>query len=290
MVQAKDASFKFISKKHLKLLFKILKISFDMELDFDDVEVLTSEEVIIEPSLMRPDYVVRISGVIFMIEFESSHVGTKKKKLFRLYVSAYDYKNNDENNPIIFFVISTKEKSKMAEYKLNKWDSFRFPIISLDDLDREEIINNIETKIENNVEFNDVEILELGLTPVLEKDRESIIRQFFQTKDLMGKIDYPNEEIKSSVYGLVLMLSSMFFDELDPLREKLQGDLMGKVDCVKEACQNSYNDGRSDGRSEGVSEERRGIALNMLAEGYSLESISRCTTLSIEDIEMLKGD
>ena len=61
---------------------------------------------------------------------------------------------------------------------------------------------------------------------------------------------------------------------------------MGKVDCVKEACQNSYNDGRS----EGVSEERRGIALNMLAEGYSLESISRCTTLSIEDIEMLKGD
>ena len=98
----------------------------------------------------------------------------------------------------------------MAEYKLNKWDSFRFPIISLDDLDREEIINNIETKIENNVEFNDMEILELGLTPVLEKDRESIIRQFFQTKDLMGKIDYPNEEIKSSVYGLVLMLRAFF--------------------------------------------------------------------------------
>ena len=57
---------------------------------------------------------------------------------------------------------------------------------------------------------------------------------------------------------------------------------MGKVDCVKEACQNSYNDGRS--------EEREAIVLNMLAEGYSLESIYRCTTLSIEDIERLKGD
>ena len=30
-----------------------------------------------------------------MMEFESSHVGLKKKKLFKLYISAYDYKNND---------------------------------------------------------------------------------------------------------------------------------------------------------------------------------------------------
>ncbi len=53
-----------------------------------------------------------------MMEFESSHVGLKKKKLFKLYIAAYDYKNNDKNDSIIFFVVSTKEKSKMAEYNI----------------------------------------------------------------------------------------------------------------------------------------------------------------------------
>ena len=114
MVQSKDASLKFISKKHLKKLFEILNVEFNMEIDLSDVEVLSTEEIVIEPSLIRPDYVFRISDVIFMLEFESSHVGTKKKKLFKLYIAAYDYKNNDENNRIVFFVVSTKENSKMA--------------------------------------------------------------------------------------------------------------------------------------------------------------------------------
>ncbi len=47
-----------------------------------------------------------------MMEFESSHVGLKKKKLFKLYIAAYDYKNNDKNDNIIFFVVSTKRKIK----------------------------------------------------------------------------------------------------------------------------------------------------------------------------------
>ena len=39
-----------------------------------------------------------------MMEFESSHMGLKKKKLFKLYISAYDYKNNDKNDNIILMI------------------------------------------------------------------------------------------------------------------------------------------------------------------------------------------
>ena len=259
-----------------------------MELDFDDVEVLTSEEVIIDPALTRPDYIVKIGNVIFMIEFESSHVGISKKKLFKLYVSSFDYHNNHENNQIVFFVISTKEKSKMASYDLNDWDSFKFPIIFLKDLDKEKIINTIETKIENKDSFTDEELLELGLTPILEDDKESIINQFHETTEIMSRVPFPNEEIKNSVYGLVLMLSCMFFEELDPLRKKIQGDLMGKVDCVQEACRESYDAGVSQGISQGASKNAEAVARSMLRHDLSLEVISDCTGLSFEEIEELK--
>lgn len=198
MVQNKDASFKFISENHLKELLEILKFDIGIDISLDDIEVLTTELVSVEPSLMRPDYIIKIGNVIFMIEFESHHVTTKKKKLFKLYVSTFDFKKNDKNNQIIFLVISTIEKSKMAEYNLNDWDSFKFPILSLRDLDKEEIINTIETKIENEDTCTNKELLELAITPILEKDRESIIAQFHQTKDIMSRIKFPDEEIKTS--------------------------------------------------------------------------------------------
>lgn len=277
MVQSKDASFKFISKKHLQQLFEILNFHFGIDLDFSDVNVLTLEDIVIEPSLVRPDYVVKIGNIVFMVEFESSHVGIKKKKLFKLYVSSFDYNNNDDNNRIIFFVVSTKENSKMASYSINDWDSFKFPIISLKDLDKEKIINNIQTKIDNNDDFTNRDLLELALTPILENNKDEIINQFFETKDLMSEINYPSEEIKTSVYGIVLMLSSMYFDELDSFRKKLQGDLMGKVDCVREAIDN------------GKYERSVEIAKNLLVKGnLSLREISEIVDIPLEDVEKLK--
>lgn len=279
MVQSKDASFKFISESHLKELLEIVKFDLGIEINPEEVEVLTSEMVAIEPSLMRPDYIIKIRNIIFMIEFESSYVGTKKKKLFKLYISAYDYKKNDENNKIIFLVISTKEKSKMAEYWTNDWDSFRFPILSLEGLDKEEIINNIEEKIENKDTFTDRELLELAITPILEDDRQSIINQFYETKDIMARIDFPNEEIKTSAYGIVLMLSSMYFDELDSIRKEIQGDMMGKVDCVREAIENGINDKSIE------------IATNFLKNtNASLEDISINTGLPLEKVKELKSN
>ncbi len=219
-----------------------------------------------------------------MIEFESSYVGIVKKKLFKLYISAYDYKNNSENNRIIFFVVSTKEKSKMAEYELNDWDSFKFPIISLKDLDLEEIIGNVESKIENCEAFTNRELIELALTPILENDKQGIINQFYKTTDMMSKIVFPDEEIKTSVYGIVLMLSSMYFEELDPIRKNIQGDLMGKVDCVMEACRESYDKGVSDG----VSQNSEDIARRLLNMGkLSLLEISKTTGLSLDEIKKL---
>ena len=166
----------------------------------------------------------------------------------------------------------------MAEYNINDWDSFKFPIISLRELDKEKIINDIKTKMDNKDTFTNRELIELALTPILEKDKENVIDQFYETKEIMSKIHYPSDEIKTSVYGIVLMLSSMYFDELDPIRKDIQGDLMGKVDCVAEACKKSFDEGEIN------------VVRNMLVNSdLSVEEISRISGVSLDKVVDLKG-
>ncbi|MBQ9026417.1 MAG: hypothetical protein IJ104_08610 [Methanobrevibacter sp.] len=128
MTQDKDKTFKYISDEHLKELLKMLPdeiISID---DDAEIETLTGEQILIEPTLYRPDYIVRIGNTILMIEYQSSYVDTKNKKRFKVYISNFDYKKNDQNLEIIFLVLSTAESSKKAIHKINNWDIFAFPI------------------------------------------------------------------------------------------------------------------------------------------------------------------
>lgn len=95
----------------------------------------------------------------------------------------------------------------------------------------------------------------------------------------MARVDYPNEEIKTSAYGVILMLSSMYFDELDPIRKEIQGDMMGKVDCVMEAIENAKRDNSIE------------IANTLLRNfNNSLEEISEITGLPLEKVKELESN
>lgn len=144
-------------------------LPFDVEIDYSTVEVINDELITIEATTFKPDIIIKTDEVIFMIEFESSHVDIERKKRFKVYVSVYDYKENQEHKPIFFSVISTVENTKLAEHKLNNGDYFSFPIISVADLDMDKIINNIKTKIENNDVFEAEELIQLALTPIMPK-------------------------------------------------------------------------------------------------------------------------
>ena len=70
----------------------------------------------------------------------------------------------------------------------------------------------------------------------------------------MNQISYRTQTIKESVYGIALMLGNMYFTKEDPMRKKIQGDFMMKVDCVTEAIQENYNAGKTEGKIEGKKE------------------------------------
>ena len=299
MAQSKDRTLKYISVKFLAVLLSLL--NFEIEFDLDDVEELTDELIILESQLKRPDRVVRLGDIILMIEFQSTYVTKKLKKKFKLYVSAFDFLKNVNDNEIIFCVLSTKENSKWIHYSSGPCDNFSFPIFSFRDLDLEKIINNIESKIRSNDIFTVEELVKLAVTPLIPEKREDIIEQFYITADLISKITFYDSEIKDSVCGIALLLSEMYFKSDDPIRKQIQGVYMAKIDCIKEFGDEKFDEGKSEGIvegisegiakgiSEGISEGKIDTIKNMLADDLPLEKISQYTGFSISEIEKIKN-
>ena len=291
----------------MKEFIKIILTDLNLKIDEDSkIEILTEEQITIKPSLHRPDFIARVNDIILMLEFQSTAVRTKDKKRFKAYISNFDLKRNTKNKKIIFAVISTAEYSKFVKYKINDWDVFIFPIISLLNFDEREIISNTKQKINKQENFTDSELIELALTPIMVRGRKNIIHQFEETATLMNQISYRTQTIKESVYGIALMLGNMYFTKGDPMRKKIQGDFMMKVDCVTEAIQENYNAGKTEGKIEGKKEGKKEgkieIIKDLLNEGElttestinklnslncDLKTISEITGLSENEIKKI---
>ena len=191
-------------------------------------------------------------------------------------MALYDYEKNDEDMDIIFCVITTKEKTKVVEYKMGDIDSFKIFIFNIQDLGMEKILSNAKFKIKHNIVFTARELVELELTSIMDGTREGNIKQFFELSKMMDEIIFEDDDAKTSFCGIILKLSDMYFEESDPIRKKIQGVFMGKVDCIVEM------------RKEEYDEAMLNAAKNFLMEGISIDIVSKCTGLSIEETINLK--
>ena len=109
---------------------------------------------------------MELDNVIVLTEFQSTPMRIKDDRRCRLYTALVDYAR-DNNKPILILVISTAEKTNIRRYKLNDNCVFTIPVISLKDIDGDEVINNIIHKLENNKKITPDEIIYLALVPFI---------------------------------------------------------------------------------------------------------------------------
>lgn len=167
---SEDQLFKYATKEDGIGLLKLLKESNAniKEIDFES-ENLTynpTELVELDPKIYKTDMILELDHLIVLTEFQSTIVKTIDEKRYRLYTALVDYAKRN-NKPLILIVISTAEKTKIKQYKINKDCVFTIPIVSLKDFDGDKIINNIENKIKNNQKITRHEMLNLALAPFM---------------------------------------------------------------------------------------------------------------------------
>ena len=289
--QSEDQLFKYATKEDGIGLLKLLKESNTniKEIDFES-ENLTynpTELVELDPKIYKTDMILELDHLIVLTEFQSTIVKTPDEKRYRLYTALVDYAKRN-NKPIMLIVISTTEKTKIKEYKINKDCVFTIPIVSLKDFDGDKIINNIENKIKNNQKITRHEMLNLALAPFM-SSKKPLDKQIEKTVKTLDEVRKSMKCSSDFVFGIELLIVEKFIKN-ERQHKKLTNILRDTMKIIDEWRQEDYENGKKEGKEEGKEEEKINTAKNMLKENYTIKQIAKITQLNIESIKQIKAE
>ena len=285
--QSEDQLFKYATKEDGFGLLKLLKESNAniKEIDFES-ENLTynpTELVELDPKIYKTDMILELDHLIVLTEFQSTIVKTIDEKRYRLYTALVDYAKRN-NKPLILIVISTAEKTKIKEYKINKDCVFTIPIVSLKDFDGDKIINNIENKIKNNQKITSHEMLNLALAPFM-SSKKPLDKQIEKTVKTLDEVRKSMKCSSDFVFGIELLIVEKFIKN-ERQHKKLKNILRDTMKIIDEWRQEDYENGKQEGKEE----EKINTAKNMLKENYTIKQIAKITQLNIESIKQIKAE
>lgn len=285
--QSEDQLFKYATKEDGFGLLKLLKESNAniKEIDFES-ENLTynpTELIELDPKIYKTDMILELDHLIVLTEFQSTIVKTPDEKRYRLYTALVDYAKRN-NKPLILIVISTAEKTKIKQYKINKDCVFTIPIVSLKDFDGDKIINNIENKIKNNQKITRHEMLNLALAPFM-SSKKPLDKQIEKTVKTLDEVRKSMKCSSDFVFGIELLIVEKFIKN-ERQHKKLTNILRDTMKIIDEWRQEDYENGKKEGKEE----EKINTAKNMLKENYTIKQIATITQLNIESIKQIKAE
>ena len=285
--QSEDQLFKYATKEDGIGLLKLLKESNAniKEIDFES-ENLTynpTELVELDPKIYKTDMILELDHLIVLTEFQSTIVKTPDEKRYRLYTALVDYAKRN-NKPIMLIVISTAEKTKIKQYKINKDCVFTIPIVSLKDFDGDKIINNIENKIKNNQKITRHEMLNLALAPFM-SSKKPLDKQIEKTVKTLDEVRKSMKCSSDFVFGIELLIVEKFIKN-ERQHKKLTNILRDTMKIIDEWRQEDYENRKKEGKEE----EKINTSKNMLKENYTIKQIATITKLNIESIKQIKAE
>lgn len=285
--QSEDQLFKYATKEDGFGLLKLLKESNAniKEIDFksENLTYNPTELIELDPKIYKTDMILELDHLIVLTEFQSTIVKTIDEKRYRLYTALVDYAKRN-NKPLILIVISTAEKTKIKQYKINKDCVFTIPIVSLKDFDGDKIINNIENKIKNNQKITRHEMLNLALAPFM-SSKKPLDKQIEKTVKTLDEVRKSMKCSSDFVFGIELLIVEKFIKN-ERQHKKLTNILMDTMKIIDEWRQEDYENGKKEGKEE----EKINTAKNMLKENYTIKQIATITQLNIESIKQIKAE
>ena len=285
--QSEDQLFKYATKEDGFGLLKLLKESNAniKEIDFksENLTYNPTELIELDPKIYKTDMILELDHLIVLTEFQSTIVKTIDEKRYRLYTALVDYAKRN-NKPLILIVISTAEKTKIKQYKINKDCVFTIPIVSLKDFDGDKIINNIENKIKNNQKITRHEMLNLALAPFM-SSKKPLEKQIEKTVKTLDEVRKSMKCGSDFVFGIELLIVEKFIKN-ERQHKKLTNILRDTMKIIDEWRQEDYENGKKEGKEE----EKINTAKNMLKENYTIKQIATITQLNIESIKQIKAE
>ncbi|WP_407411576.1 hypothetical protein [Methanobrevibacter sp.] len=271
-----DMLFKNVSDEDASILLEILGKKSKR------TKVWTKELRHIDPTNYKPDLILDLDDENLIVEFQSTEVGNDFSRRAHSYVALTDqHKKNDKE--VNLSVLSTAEDSKIVEYRYNRLNVFKYEVHGLNNLDSEEIINNVKTKLKYNEPLDGRDIILLSLVP-LSKKGKNIVEYIYRVIKILFNLKNLTSSQKDLSFGIMWLTTDKFV--VDSLERNIICDLLGgRMSLIHEYGENKYQNGKDDGIEQGIEQ----IIVNLLKSGEEACVIAKNADVALEKVLEIKN-
>ena len=281
---SEDKLFKNINNQDARILLDIINI------DTVKVKIWTKELRLLNPKDYVPDIILELDFENLIIELQSTRIDDEFSKRALTYVAIAN-KDKENDKYVNLMVLSTVEESKIVYYQFNEESVFSYRVVSLKDLDADEIIKTVEPKISNANDISGKELVLYALVPmIVGEDMEKYIKRAVQN---LIQLKDSSDSIINLVFGVEWLIVDKFVENQED--RNILCDLLGdRMSLIYEYGERKEAKGKLEGIREGIREGKlegiREILLSLINSGDSLSEISRKTGKSIEELEGILAD
>lgn len=281
---SEDKLFKNINNQDARILLDIINI------DTVKVKIWTKELRLLNPKDYVPDIILELDFENLIIELQSTRIDDEFSKRALTYVAIAN-KDKENDKYVNLMVLSTVEESKIVYYQFNEESVFSYRVVSLKDLDADEIIKTVEPKISNANDISGKELVLYALVPmIVGEDMGKYIKRLVQN---LIQLKDSSDSIINLVFGVEWLIVDKFVENQED--RNILCDLLGdRMSLIYEYGERKEAKGKLEGIREGIREGKlegwREILLSLINSGDSLSEISRKTGKSLEELEDILAD
>lgn len=207
-------------------------------------------------------------------EFQSTNEGVKGLKRFRTYEAFASYQHEVAVTTYVLF--SGKIKNPITEYT-EGINTYRICPIILQNTNADELLNNLESKMKNNVVLSKDEMVSLAMCSLMNGECSQKER-FHRSFAILQTIQESSTFDKSKIEAVIYAMAEKFLSEID--LEEIKEDLkMWKIGKIL----------MNEGKEEGERQTTQKIVWNM-KDDFSVEQIAMATNLTMSEVSEILND
>lgn len=235
----------------------------------------STEIVVLEAKNLHMDYTFLMEDDTYIhVEFQTTDKGKDDLRRFRAYESLLSFQTGKDVVTYVVYSNGIQKTKSVLETGINEYS---VKAISMFDKDGDIVIQEVEEKLNNNIEVTKQDLIALTFTPIM-SGKLSKLDKIIKSIRLVKKID---NEYRYDVESMLYAFADKFLDEkdLEKVKEEISMTKLGEM---------LVEDGIKKGKIEGKEEQAIETAKIAIKKGLSDELICELTGLTEAQISIIR--
>ncbi len=235
----------------------------------------STEIVVLEAKNLHMDYTFLMEDDTYIhVEFQTTDKGKDDLRRFRAYESLLSFQTGKDVVTYVVYSNGIQNVKTVLETGINQYS---VKAISMYDKDGDIVIQEVEEKLNNNIEVTKQDLIALTFTPIM-SGKLSKLDKIIKSIKLVKKID---SDYRYDVESMLYAFADKFLDgkDLEKVKEEISMTKLGEM---------LVEDGIKKGIEKGREEQATDTAIKAIKMGLDNEAISNLTGLTEKEINMLR--